>query len=79
MSDKPNLQIEENYKAKLHKAIEAVNSARPKYHNQFHKESSERKMKEIEEWHKQNQPFDVEKAIETMRRNLVEANRLYPD
>ena len=48
-----------------------------KYLNQFHKETTERKLREMEEWKKQ--PFDCVAAAERSKQLVAEANRLDPD
>ena len=47
-----------------------------KYLNQFHKESTERKLRKMEEWKKQ--PIDCANESARMKRLVAEAEKLYP-
>ena len=47
------------------------------YLNQFHKESTERMLRKLEEWKKS--PTSSMEAAETMRRNMAEGIRMEKD
>ena len=48
-----------------------------KYLNEFHRMTTERKLRKMEEWKKL--PFDCEKAAERAKQLMAESNHLHPN